>query len=162
MERVLERRNMQTFPPVLERGNRVWTNQGYQDHGPLEGPKVDIAPRQGGTIAAVEQPYYTMDRQLYTVRWDDGQISKHYGNELFCIGRFQNREKYEEAITPRGPVELTVGPNGGFRKVRLELDYDGQVQTTEIRDRKLWQECLEPLIKKSGIEISTTQLKRGE
>jgi len=161
-ERFVERRDIRTFPPALIVGNRVWTDHGYQNHGPLEGPKVDIAPDQGGTITAVEKPYHTMDHVLYAVRWDNEQVSKHYEKELFCIGRFQSRKEFEKAITPIGTAELTVGPAGGFRNARFEVEYDGQPQTAEVQDRRLWLECVEPLVRKSGLTISTTKLRRGE
>jgi hypothetical protein len=161
-ERFVERRDIQKFPPALIVGSRVWTDQGYQNHGPLEGPKVDIAPGQSGTITAVEKPYLTMDHLLYAVRWDNGQVSKHYSKELFCIGPFQNRGEFEKAINPTGTVELTVGPAGGFRNARFDLEYNGQSQTAEVADRRLWLECVEPLVRKSGLQISTTKLRRGE
>src|ERR1700733_13021766 len=158
----MENRYVQTFPPALSVGERVWTEHGYLNHGPLEGPKVDIAPNQGGAISAIEKPYYTMDQLLYPVRWDNGQASKHYYKELFWIGRFQTREEFEIAVKPTGAVELTVGPAGGFRRARFELEYDGQSQTVDVLDRSLWLEFIEPLVTKAGLEISTTKLKRGE
>ena len=142
------------FPPPLNVGSRVWTTYGYHDHGPLEGPKIDIVPNMGGTITGTEQPYYTMDSLLYTVHWDNGQISKHYSNGLFCIGKFQTRSEFEVAINVTGPVELTLGPRGGFRHVKIGLEYDGQSQEVEIYDRGLWLDCLEPLTKKKGIEFN--------
>jgi hypothetical protein len=129
-----------TFPPKLIVDNRVWTEQGYLNHGQLEGPKIDIAPNQGGTIAdAREASHFISGSMLYTVRWDDGKISKHYADELFCIGRFQTRKEFEAAIKPTGAVELTLGPASGFRSVRLDLEYDGQVQTATIskQDKRL-------------------------
>ena len=159
-ERLVERRDIQTFPPALTVGSRVWTDQGYQNHGPIEGPKSDIAPGQGGTITAVEKPYLTMDHLLYAVQWDNGQVSKHYGKELFCIGPFQNRREFEKAIKPAGTVELTVGPAGGFRNARFDLEYDGQFQTVEVADRRLWLGCVEPLVRNAGLKISTTKLRR--
>lgn len=62
------------FPPQLEVGGRVWTTDGYTDHGPLEGPKIDITPNMGGTITAIERPYMTIDVLLYVVKWDNGQV----------------------------------------------------------------------------------------
>lgn len=156
----MEERARQTFPPTLIVGNRVWTVAGYHDHGPIEGPKVDIAPNQGGTIAATQKPYSTMDHLLYKVLWDNGQLSKHYDKELFCIGRFQNRAEFEQAIKLVGAVELTIGPSGGFRYVRFELEFDGQHQTVELGDRNLWMDCIEPIAGKSGCIISTTKLPR--
>jgi len=154
----METRESQTFPPALIVGGRVWTTNGYHDHGPHEGPKVEIAPNQGGTITATQRPYFTMDNLLYTVQWDNGQLSKHYYRELFCIGRFQTRAEFEQAIRPTGAVELTVSSAGGFRHVRFELEYDGNRQTVELYDRDLWFECVKALAEKTGCTISTTRL----
>jgi hypothetical protein len=124
----------------------------------LEGPKIDIPPKQGGTLSATHKPYYTMDQLLYTVRWDNGQVSKHYSRELFCIGRFQSWAEFEKAVKVTGAVELTVVLAGGFRSVRFELEYDGQPQTAELLDRDLWLRCIEALVRKSGCNIATTKL----
>ncbi len=134
--------------------------QADTDHGPEYGPKVDIAPNQGGTITASEENGYTriIGDLLHTVHWDDGQLSKHYSKELFCIGRFESRTEFEQAIKPTGVAELTVGPAGGFRHVRLELEYDGKRQTAELRDGVFWHECVAPIVKNSGCTISITRL----
>jgi len=159
----MEKQNIQqTFPPTLIAGNRVWTERGYQNHGPREGPKIDVASNQGGTITDVHERQFITGYVLYAVRWDNGQVSKHYDNELFCIGSSQDRAEFESAIKPTETVELTVGPAGGFRKARLELEYDGQPQTAEVQDRRLWLEYVEPIVRKLGLNISTTKLKRGE
>ena len=155
------RQDTDTFPPTLAVDNRVWTENGYQNHGPQEGPKVNIAGTQGGTIVKLEKPYGTMDQLLYTVRWDNGQVSKHYEKELFCIGPFQSRAEYEGAIKPIGDIELTVGPAGGFRSARFELEYDGEIQKANVQNRKLWLECIEPLVKKRTLKITETKLKKG-
>jgi len=149
-----------TFPPRLVVGSRVWTMNGYRNHGPEYGPKVDIGPNQGGTITASQETVYTriIGGLLHSVRWDDGRESKHYSRELFCIGRFRSRTEFEQAISPSGVAELTVGPAGGFRHVLVELEYDGQRQIVKLFDRMFWQECLEPIVKKSGCGISTVRL----
>lgn len=66
----------------------------------------------------------------------------------------------EQATNPTEEVELTVGPAGGFRSARLELEYDGRSQIVETHDRALWLQCIEPLVRKSGCTISTTKLPR--
>jgi hypothetical protein len=149
-----------TFPPRLIVGNRVWTASGYQDHGPESGPKVDIDPNQGGTITASQENSYTrlIGGLLHTVQWDNSQVSKHYSRELFCIGRFQSRTEFEQAIKPTGVAKLTVGPAGGFRHVLLELEYDGHKQAIELYDRVLWEEFLVTIVKNSGCTVSTVRL----
>ena len=112
----------------------------------------------GGTITETERPYYTSDSLLYTVDWDNGQTSKHYSNGLFCIGRFQSRSEFEAAINVIGPVELTLGPQGGFRHAEIILEYDGDYQEAEIDDRSLWIDLLEPLAQKPGVIINTIKL----
>ena len=145
------------FPPPPTMGSRVWTRHGYQDHGPLEGPRINVAPNMGGTISATEIAYYAM-ALLYTVQWDNGQVSKHYENGLFCIGQFHTRSEFEAAINVTGPVELTVGPQGGFRQVQVALEYDGQPQDVCIYDRRLWYDCLEALAEKNKVHIHTIRL----
>jgi hypothetical protein len=105
-----------------------------------------------------------MDHLLYVVRWDDGVTSKHYANELFCIGRFQSKKDFEAAIKPTGEVELTLGPGGGFRRARLDLDYDGKVQTAILsrEHERLWREVVEPLVRTRGLRVVTKKLRRGE
>jgi len=156
----MDMREIPTFPPRLIVGNRVWTKTGYRDHGPEFGPKIDIAPNQGGTITASQETEYTkiIGDSLHTVRWDNGQVSKHYSGKLFCIGRFHSRADFEQAIKPTGVAELTVGPGGGFRHVRLALEYDGKHQSVELYNGIFWQECVEPIVKNSGCTISTTRL----
>lgn len=149
-----------SFPPALKVGNRVWTETGYRDHGPMEGPRIDVAPEQGGMITKSEEPYHSRpDLILYVVRWDNGQISRHYARELLPIGRFETREKFEAAIKPTGNVELTVGPSGGFRYVHLAVQYDGLVQLSTIDDARIW-ECVLPMVTKLGLPISTTRLPK--
>ncbi len=147
------------FPPLLIVGNRVWTDDGYPNHGPMEGPKVDIAPNQGGTITEIGHGgHFTTGSTLYSVRWDNGQTSKHYRIELLCIGRFQTRAEFEATIKLKGPVELTLGPGGGFRNACFELEYDGQLQKAILEDERMWRECVEPVVRRSRRKIKTTKL----
>jgi len=148
------------FPPALTVGSRVWTEHGYHDHGPLEGPKVNIARRQGGVITATEKPYYTMDHLLYTVHWYHGQNSKHYAKGLFCIGRFQTRKEFEAAIQFEGDIHVTLGPQGGFRGAEMKVCYDGTSMDGRLyqEDRDLWLDLLEPLAKRQKAKVQTTKL----
>jgi hypothetical protein len=148
------------FPPPLTIGSRVWTESGYFDHGPMEGPKVNIAPRIGGVVVGSEKPYYTMDQLLYTVRWDNGQVSKHYLKELFCIGRFKTRAEFEAAIKFEGDIQLTVGPQGGFREALMCVNYDGATQQGRLtqQDRDSWVEFFQPLAMRQKANVQTTRL----
>jgi hypothetical protein len=118
----------------------------------MEGPRIDVASNQGGTITATQEPYRTRpDLILYAVRWDNSQISKHYERELLPIGRFQTRAEFDAAIKPKGTVGLTVGPGGGFRQVDLDVEYDGQAQSATITEERIWRECVEPIVTKLGL-----------
>lgn len=145
------------FPPQLSIGSRVWSDNGFLDHGPAEGPKVSITSNQGGTVTETQKPYHTYDFLLYTVQWDNGQTSKHYSKDLLCIGKFQSRSEFEAAIRPTGSVALAVGPAGGFRSARFELEYDGQRQTVNVLDQRLWK-LIEPIVDQLGVGIATSKL----
>lgn len=148
-----------SFPPRPIPGGRVWSGFGYQDHGPMEGPKVNIDPRMGGVISGAVQPYSTMDFLLYTVRWDNGQVSKHYFKGLFCIGRFSDPGEFESAIDLL-EAKLIVGPYGGFRGAEIKLRYDGVYQEAELykSDEYLWRGILEKIAERRGIEVETVKL----
>jgi hypothetical protein len=126
----------------------------------MEGPKVNIPPRMGGVVTATEKPYRTMDHLLYKIRWDNGQVSKHYYRGFFCIGRFESRDEFEGAIRLEGQVQLTVGPGGGFRSGLMRVVYDGESREGRLtqQDRDLWVDFLEPLAKRQKVEVLTTKL----
>jgi len=147
------------FPPMVGISRRVWS-YGYRDHGPLEGPKIDIAENMGGTVTSVEPRF---GEHLWTVKWDNGQVSKHYATSLNCIGRFNHVSEYDaavQAVRVLGPVEVTIGPQGGFRGAKLRLEYDGAAGDIELYkwDRKLWFDCLEGKARQAGVEITTVHL----
>lgn len=147
----------------LRVGSRVWTASGYQDHGPLDGPKVTIPANVGGSVIATEKPYYTIDQLLYVVRWDTGQTSKHYFKQLFCIGHFTDLKVFEEAvITASGTAELVLGPQGGFREMGAELVLaDGSSVRLGLFEGqgRFWEEILQPMFRKSAIELKVTRLQ---
>ena len=143
-----------TFPPALILGCRVWVGSfGYPQHGPVDGPKQDIAGPQGGEIIATEKPYSTFDFLLYTVRWDNGQISKHYEKELFSIGRFKDRQAFEAAFKLRSIVKMKVGPRGGFRSVSFRVRYDGDLIDAETSQREISTSVIEPAAARDGKRI---------
>lgn len=141
------------FPPAIEKGCRVWTEYGYHQHGPVDGPKQDIMGPQAGEVTGTEKPYYTMDQLLYSVLWDNGQTSKHYYQELFSIGRFNTRAEFEAAFKLKGEITMKVGPRGGFRSITFHVEYDGRLIEWETRDRGVWKGVIEPAATRDRIEI---------
>lgn len=149
------------FPPRLDVGNRVWSGDGFHDHGHL---KVNIPPDTGGMITDISKPYSSVDQYLYSVRWDDGSTSVHYSKDLVCIGRFKSFQEFQSAIELHGPIHLTVGPRGGFREAEFSATYDkrrGDVHLAEW-DRELWRNCLRPLAMDQKIKIVETRLSAGK
>lgn len=149
------------FPPPLAIGVRVWTEDGYRDHGPLDGPKVNVPPQTGGIVARAEAVAGT-DESLYSARWDNGLESKHYGSDLFSIGRFETRDEFEAAIRFED-VQLTLGPQGGFREVQMRIVFDGAAAEGRLdkRGHGLWADFLEPIARRQGVEIRTVRVPRA-
>jgi len=126
----------------------------------MDGPKVNIAGEQGGTVQGTTKPYLTMDQLLYTVRWDNGQTSRHYAKGLLCIDRFATLDEFRAAIIPREPVELTLGPRGGFREATVPLIYDGETYTAHLfqGDRAIWDGFIRPIVNDRGLTIHEERL----
>ena len=148
------------FPPTLSVGNRVWSDLGYIDHGPVDGTKINIPASLGGMIVGIEKPYMTMDHFLYVIRWDNEQVSRHYDNKMLCIGRFATRDDFEAALVFHGNIQIVVGPQGGFREAHMQVSYDSSLQKIHLhRDsRQLWIDCLQPLATQQGVKIDITRL----
>lgn len=121
---------------------------------------MNIPQNLGGTIESISQPHAAMGSNLYSIRWDNDQVSKHYERKLFCIGRFATLDDFTAAIEPWGSVNLTLGPQGGFREAHLQLRYDGHMQDVHLSqyDRDIWVDFLDSIFKAKGSEIVTTQL----
>ena len=150
-------------PPLTNPGigKRVWTIHGLHDHGPLEGPKINVPPGTGGTIAATSKPYMTMDRLLFEVQWDTGQRSKHYRGDLLCIGSFQTLAEFEKAVATNGhDAALLLGPQGGFREFSMEIGTGAEKLFLRIdqEQRNLWRDLVEPLVRRLKIEIVERRL----
>lgn len=152
--------------PILNElrvGNRVWTEAGYPDHGPLEGPKVSIPPNVGGSIIDTEKPYRTMDQLLYVVRWDTGQTSKHYSKQLCCIGHFPDLSAFRRAMeAATGAAEVVLGPQGGFREAAADLVLaDGSAARLELHEGqgRIWDDILKPMLQKSAVTLAETRLQ---
>ena len=151
--RYFEKQMNITSPEVRK---RVWTVSGFPQHGQYDGPKTDVPANTGGTIIREEQPYQTMDSLLYVVRWDSGEITKHYDSELFCIGQFQTLSDLEAALPFSEVGELLVGPGGRFRGFTLQVSKDSFI-TLAQHQRRAWLD-LEPILKRRGIRIHTTRI----
>ncbi|MFV0934624.1 MULTISPECIES: hypothetical protein [Pseudomonas] len=149
------------FPPKPDVGSRVWSGSGYLEHGPIEGPKVDIASKIGGVITNASKPYSTYDDKLCVVQWDDGTNSKHYSNDLVCIGRFQSFQEFESATQIHGPIQVTAGPQGGFQEAKFSVTYDGQVIDAHLlkSDQKFWTQCIQPLARTQKIAIKEKRVQ---
>jgi len=137
---------------TLQVGQRVWTVFGYADHGPMEGPKVDIQGDQGGMVVADEAsgilgPFSGCPR-LIVVQWDNGQRSKHYCDELFCIGPFQSLCAFEKALAEARDSVVEFGPQGGFRNFLTTVLVDGEPRTFAFSAKWTWDELLEPALRR--------------
>lgn len=143
------------FPPMLEIGSRVWLDRSYARHQEPGPPNTAMALLRGGKVIDTEKPFVTMDQLLYAVKWDDGQISKHYAGELFCTGTFGTYAEFEAAIELEGEITLTHGPRGGFREALIPMKFDGSSQKVRLTDRYLWVNCLEPMAARDNIPVTT-------
>jgi hypothetical protein len=105
-------------------GDRVWTIRGYNQHGQYDGPIIDIPPNLGGTVSDIENPYSTMCIQLFVIKWDNNQISRHYSKELFSIGPFQNLDEFDASFRNGVNGKLVLGPLGGFREFSINIFFN--------------------------------------
>lgn len=105
-------------------GCHVWSEHGNPSHGPEHGPKVSIAPKSLGTIAASHSQYAAPD--LLTVQWSNGATSKHYFYELDCIGPFDSPHTFRAAFRHAQNAQIWRGPRGGFRGFTAEIPFDGK------------------------------------
>ena len=143
------------YPAV---GKRVWTERGFQDHGPLEGPKTSVPPGTLGEITATERPYYTMDMLLYTVHWQSRQTTKHYFNHLFCIGPFESLPAFLASLRSARNARLVKGPRGGFREFTAEILVDGAFLPIRY-DKDLgsqFRQFVQPVLQEAGVSITTS------
>jgi hypothetical protein len=141
------------FPPALRVGCRVWTKNAFTGEVPIEGANHDTGGPQGGEIIAIEKRDPMGDLLINTVRWDDGQVSKEYGNQLVCTERFATISGFFKAFALVGKVELFVGPRGGFKFVKFRVRYDGDAVEAETYVPDDWKRVLEPAARRDGVEI---------
>lgn len=97
---------------ALAYGCRVWTEHGLREHGHK---KVNVPEKTGGTVG----PF---PGELFSVKWDSGQESVHYGNELCVIGDARDLPELEDMIIREAVrCRLVLGPQGGTREVTIFL-----------------------------------------
>lgn len=131
-----------------EVGSRVWT-KGFFEHGHK---KVSVPAATGGTVIGRWNEFMTMDNPLHRVKWDTGQESVHYFEELFCIGQCRSKVEFEATILAEAErVKQTIGPNGGKRGLQIFLRNGDWVD--ELYD-------LLPRLKEKGIPIEIEQLEK--
>lgn len=135
-------------------GRRVWAFGGYPDHGPMHGAKVDIRGDQAGTIVGNKPllPGLFPSEDLYVVKWDNGQESAHYWQELFCIGQFQTLTDFELAFEKARNAEVRYGPRGAFLEFRATLGGDIAYFLTGGYWPTYWK-YVEGLIQRFGIVV---------
>jgi hypothetical protein len=147
---------------LLQVGQRVWTVGGYPDHGPAGGMKVDIQGDQGGTVVANEASgilgSFSGDADLFVVKWDNGQTSKHYAQELFCIGPFQALNDFEKALGGARDSMVECGPLGGFRRFSTTIMAGNEPQSFVFTAKWIWDEHVEPTLRRLKKTVRDTRI----
>lgn len=139
-------------------GSRVWTILGYLQHGPMEGPRVDVPPNTGGVITSQESRFGS---PLFRVQWDSGHKTAHYEKGLYCIGKFPNLQAMAAAIRELGKgAHAHLGPGGGLREFKMEIAGDPAIPISLAAEQSsFWRNVLEPLLQEAGIEVEIMQEK---
>lgn len=139
-------------------GSRVWTVAGYSDHGPMEGPRVDVPPNTGGVITSQEMRFGSA---LFFVTWDSGQRCAHYENRLHCIGPFRTLSDFASVVRESGrAARAHFGPGGGLRRFSMEIVGDSPLSIDLSSEQSsFWREVLEPILEQAGIEVERTREK---
>ncbi len=139
-------------------GNRVWTIEGLHQHGPMEGPLVDVPAQTGGAIVGQETRFGSA---LFRVHWDTGQQSGHYAKGLLCIGPFRTLDDFKAAVRRGGHSARAVfGPYGGLRKFTMDVRGDPAVRVELTSDQaSIWRNVLESLLRESGISVEVETIK---
>ncbi len=132
----------------LDVGSRVWVVGLYQ-HGYN---KITIPSPTCGTIVAKWNEFSSMDNPLHRVKWDTGQESVHYFQDLYCIGQCRTKSEFEDSILREAErAKQTIGPNGGKRGLRIFMQNGDWVDDLY---------SMLPQLKEKGIPIETEQLER--
>jgi hypothetical protein len=114
-----------------------------------------------GQIVAFERLSPGMDHFLYTVNWENGEQSKQFFRDLFCIGPFSTAQDFLNAITNSSDLTLTLGPKGGFRSFRCTVLHLGEPRQIRISSEhgRLFRDVIDPYLKKSKAPYVTNVLE---
>ncbi len=147
---------------LLEVGKRVWTESGLYQHGPATGPKTDVPPKTGGVITHIGSSGIFSGPDLYAVRWDLGQQTRHYYAELLCIGSFHTLDDFRQAVRHGSDARVTLGPRGGFREGFMTVPTaEGPMSIHIGQDHAfIWRSIIEPILVQRQLPIHTTRLER--
>lgn len=144
---------------IFEVGGRVYTKRGFQNHGPMEGPRVNVRAELHGTVDTITTRFGST---LIHVVWDDTVRSAHYLTEaVLALTPFSEISQVEKCFAETLQCcLLTVGPQGGFKDFRGTFVYDGKhfEIPTEVINRSLWSDIVEPLLKKHALEYEIARL----
>ena|ERR1039457_2906203 len=92
----------------IDVGSRVWAAWGLREHGR---DKVNVPNKTYGTVIRIWKEYPSMDgNELYTIKWDTGQTSVHYGNTLpICIANFKTEAEFENMVIAEASCYELIG-----------------------------------------------------
>lgn len=148
----------------IDVGKRVWTVQGFRQHGLAVGLKTNIPANTGGVIAgiSISNSGVVSGQALYTVDWDNGEQTRHYSYELICIGSFHTIEDFRAALRLGSNPQITLGPQRGFRHASMVIPTPiGSVSIDVAREHEwIWRSIIEPILKESQVPVKVIQLER--
>lgn len=134
---------------------RVWSNTGYPNHGPTH---VSIPPDIFGSVLKIEDK---PGGDLYSIRWDNDQQSKHYLKDLFCIGNCKDLAEFENLIRLGKNGKLISGPKGGLVEFCIDIEQNNyKYQFKSLEYDNIYKRFLEEILSKNVIEYSKEIKKR--
>lgn len=143
------------IPPEVKIDSRVWAIKGQKD----QAHKLMSLPiNSTGTITKTSKN--STGSILYHVKWDNKEESIHYHSQLLGIGSSQSLDELKSSLQLSGPVNVTLGPSGRFRRAALFDTSQGekvQIKLSDL-DSLFWKEVLEPMLEKAGIKVVVSKL----
>jgi len=135
--------------------HRVWTTTAIINHGRMDGPKSNVPKNTGGVILS-KQIEPLSQSFLYEIKWDTGQILKHYSQDFICLHPFQNLDEFSHAVSTSGrDATLELGPQGGFKSFTITVahgDKDFQFHIYQAQGRH-WRESIQSIIESSKVAV---------